>query len=117
MKGFCKVLGNPEKTFKSIHVTGTNGKGSVVSYLKSLFMEHGLNVATFTSPYITKFNERIAYNNQPISDNDLLEIGNLILSKYNTSELKIDFSSYSAGTYMVRIETVKGSQFVKIIKK
>jgi dihydrofolate synthase/folylpolyglutamate synthase len=37
MRGFCKVLGNPEKTFKSIHVTGTNGKGSVVSYLKSIF--------------------------------------------------------------------------------
>lgn len=92
MKGFCKVLGNPEKTFKSIHVTGTNGKGSVVSYLKSIFMEHGLNVATFTSPYITKFNERIAYNNQPISDNDLLEIGNLILSKYNT------FNSLNLGT-------------------
>lgn len=44
--------------------------------------------------------------------------GKQIMQKaYNTSELKIDFSSYSAGTYMVRIETVKGSQFVKIIKK
>ena len=83
MKGFCQVLGNPEKTFKSIHVTGTNGKGSVVSYLKSIFMEHGLNVATFTSPYIVKFNERICYNDQPISDDDLLEIGNLIISKYD----------------------------------
>ena len=86
MRGFCKVFGNPEKTFKSIHVTGTNGKGSVVSYLRSIFMEHGLNVATFTSPYITKFNERIACNNEPISDEDLLEIGNLIISKYDTFE-------------------------------
>lgn len=92
MKGFCKILGNPEKTFKSIHVTGTNGKGSVVSYLRSIFMEHGQNVATFTSPYITKFNERIAYNNIPISDADLLEIGNLILSKYDT------FKSLDLGT-------------------
>ena len=82
MFGFCQVLGNPQNTFKSIHVTGTNGKGSVVSYLRSIFMEHGLNVATFTSPYIVKFNERIAYNNVPISDQDLLEIGNLIISKY-----------------------------------
>lgn len=45
-------------------------------------------------------------------------LGKQIMQKaYSTSELKIDFSSYSAGTYMVRIETVKGSQFVKIIKK
>ena len=92
MRGFCNVLGNPEKTFKSIHVTGTNGKGSVVSYLQSIFMEHGLNVATFTSPYITKFNERIAYNKQPISDKDLLEIGNYILSKYEI------FNSLKLGT-------------------
>lgn len=92
MRGFCKVLGNPEKTFKSIHVTGTNGKGSVVSYLKSIFMEHGLNVATFTSPYITKFNERIAFNDEPISDEDLLEIGNIILSKYDI------FNSLNLGT-------------------
>ncbi len=86
MFGFCKVLGNPQNTFKSIHITGTNGKGSVVSYLRSIFMENGLNVATFTSPYIVKFNERIAYNNVPISDDDLLEIGNLIISKYPTFE-------------------------------
>ena len=91
MRGFCKVLGNPEKTFKSIHVTGTNGKGSVVTYLKSLFMEHGLNVATFTSPYIVKFNERICYNDIPISDEDLLSIGNFIISKYP------DFESLNLG--------------------
>lgn len=87
MFGFCEVFGNPQNTFKSIHVTGTNGKGSVVSYLRSIFMEHGLNVATFTSPYITKFNERISYNNCPISDNDLLEIGNSIIEKYETFNL------------------------------
>ena len=86
MKGFCKVLGNPEKSFKAIHITGTNGKGSVVSYLKSILMEHNLNVATFTSPYIVKFNERICYNDSPISDDDLLEIGNLIIDKYPTFE-------------------------------
>ena len=36
---YCEILGNPQKSFKAIHVTGTNGKGSVVSYLKNIFLE------------------------------------------------------------------------------
>ena len=82
MKAYCEILGNPEKHFKSIHVTGTNGKGSVVSYLKEMFLIHGLKVATFTSPYVYQFNERITYNNEYISDDDLLKYGNYLLSKY-----------------------------------
>lgn len=82
MEYFCKVLGNPEKKFKSIHVTGTNGKGSTVNFLASILTKSGLNVATYTSPYITCFNERIRYNFLPIRDEHLLQIGNYILSFY-----------------------------------
>lgn len=82
MEYYLSLFDNPHKKFKSIHVTGTNGKGSVVSFLKTTLMEAGFNVATFTSPYIIKFNERICYNDEMISDNELLEISNLILSKY-----------------------------------
>ncbi len=83
MLTFCNILGNPQKKFKSIHVTGTNGKGSVVSYLKNICIEHGLNVGTFTSPYIIKFNERISINNIDINDEDILKYSNIILSKYD----------------------------------
>ena len=86
MKYYCNLFDNPQTKFPSIHVTGTNGKGSVVSYLRTIYQEKGLNVGTFTSPYITIFNERISYNNEPISDQDLLNIGNLILSKYSKIE-------------------------------
>lgn len=83
MKYFVSLFDHPEQKFKSIHVTGTNGKGSTVSYLKNIYLANGYNVATFTSPYVIKFNERITYNNQNISDQDLLYYGNLILSKYD----------------------------------
>ncbi|WEV45683.1 bifunctional folylpolyglutamate synthase/dihydrofolate synthase [Streptococcaceae bacterium ESL0687] len=66
-----KLLGNPERDLKVIHIGGTNGKGSTVSNLKSLFMGQGLKVATFTSPFIEVFNERIAINGNFISDQDL----------------------------------------------
>lgn len=82
MKYFCSILGNPEAKFKSIHITGTNGKGSTVAMLNSILTSRGLNVATFTSPYITYFNERIGYKNTPISNDDLLKYANTILDKY-----------------------------------
>ena len=83
---FVSLFDHPEEKFKSIHVTGTNGKGSTVSYLKNIYLKNGYNVATFTSPYVIKFNERISYNNEYISDEDLLKYGNLILSKYDLIE-------------------------------
>lgn len=86
MEYFVSLFDHPEKKFKSIHITGTNGKGSTVSYLKNIYLKNGYNVATFTSPYVIKFNERITYNNEFISDDDLLKYGNLILSKYDYIE-------------------------------
>lgn len=86
MEYFVSLFDHPEKKFKSIHVTGTNGKGSTVSYLKNIYLKNGYNVATFTSPYVIKFNERISYNNEYISDEDLLKYGNIILTKYDYIE-------------------------------
>lgn len=79
---YCKLLNHPENKFKSIHITGTNGKGSTVAMLRSIFMHKGLNVATYTSPYITCFNERIGYNGENITDEDLLKYANIIIKKY-----------------------------------
>lgn len=95
MQFLCQLFNHPEKKFNSIHVTGTNGKGSVVSYLASIFRQAGLNVGTFTSPYIVCFNERISFNNQMISDEDLLRIGNLVLSHYDQiSQAGFDYPSF-----------------------
>lgn len=67
-------LDHPQNKIKTVHVGGTNGKGSTVTFLRCLLEEAGLKVGTFTSPYITAFNERIAINNQPIPDEQLVAL-------------------------------------------
>ncbi|MFW5842109.1 MAG: bifunctional folylpolyglutamate synthase/dihydrofolate synthase [Bacillota bacterium] len=78
MQRASAMLGNPEKQFKSIHVGGTNGKGSTVTFLKNILLEAGYNVGTYTSPYVVRFNERISYNNNDIDDATLLAYINTI---------------------------------------
>ena len=52
-------LNNPHLKMKTIHIAGTNGKGSTVTYLRSVLQDAGYQVGTFTSPYIETFHERI----------------------------------------------------------
>ena len=76
-----------------IHVAGTNGKGSTVTFIKDLLMKKGYHVGTFTSPYIIKHNERIAVDRKPISDLDLLRLINQlypIIEKEHLSMFEID---------------------------
>ncbi len=84
MKYFCSLLNNPEQKFTSIHVTGTNGKGSVVSYLKNILIDAGLNIGTFTSPYIIKFNERISFNGNMITDEEVVELAKRVYDIYDS---------------------------------
>lgn len=67
-------VNNPHLGLPVIHITGTNGKGSTTTFLKELLLSQGLAVGTFTSPYIMRFNERISYNGENISDDDLIRI-------------------------------------------
>lgn len=66
-------LGHPERRLRSLHIGGTNGKGSTVSFLRHMMQEGGYRVGTFTSPYIVRFNERISVNGEEISDSDLMD--------------------------------------------
>ena len=61
-------LGNPHNNFPSIHVAGTNGKGSTCTMITSILKEMNLKVGIYTSPHLIKFNERIKVNNIDISD-------------------------------------------------
>lgn len=76
MEWMLEKLGNPQKNSQFIHVGGTNGKGSTVSFLRHTLVEANYNVGTFTSPYIEKFNERIMMNGEPIPDADVVSIAN-----------------------------------------
>ncbi|MCA9764826.1 MAG: bifunctional folylpolyglutamate synthase/dihydrofolate synthase [Carnobacterium sp.] len=73
-----KQLGNPQDQLKIIHVAGTNGKGSTVTYLQELFLAKKMKVGTYTSPYIVMFNERISINGKPISNEELIQLVNKV---------------------------------------
>ncbi len=78
MEWMMAKLANPERELKAVHIGGTNGKGSTVTFLRSILQAGGYTVGTFTSPYIEQFNERISVNGKPISDAELLQLANVI---------------------------------------
>lgn len=65
-------LGNPEAKFKSIHIAGTNGKGSVSHMLSSVFQEAGYKTGLYTSPHLKDFRERIRINGEMISEDSVI---------------------------------------------
>ena len=71
-----KHLNNPHKKFKSIHIAGTNGKGSVAAFLNSVLIEKGLRTGLYTSPHILDFRERILVNGKMISKNFIIDFTN-----------------------------------------
>ena len=78
MQRAVDLLGNPEQTYPIIHVTGTNGKGSTIAFMRELFVAHGKTVGTFTSPHIVSIHDRICINGEPISDEDFIRLANQV---------------------------------------
>lgn len=68
IEGLLRELGNPEQKIKTVHVTGTNGKGSVSSMIANILRAANLKVGKFTSPHLVKYNERIVIGGEDISD-------------------------------------------------
>src|SRR2546426_7378956 len=67
-------IGNPQTKFPTVHVTGTNGKGSTCAFLASIFQAAGHRVGLYTSPHLVKFNERIRVDGRMISDVDVARL-------------------------------------------
>jgi dihydrofolate synthase/folylpolyglutamate synthase len=65
-------LGNPQHRYACIHVAGTNGKGSVASFLAAILKASGCKVGLYTSPHLVRFNERICVDNAQISDENVV---------------------------------------------
>jgi dihydrofolate synthase/folylpolyglutamate synthase len=74
MRELMALLGDPQYTVPVIHLTGTNGKGTVAAMVTSLLMAHGLSVGTYTSPHLERLNERLQRDGVPIGDEDLAEV-------------------------------------------
>jgi len=92
-KALLEKLGNPQYKLKTVHIAGTNGKGSTTDYLRSILQTAGYTVGTFTSPHLEVHNDRIRVNNLFISDDDLLRFGNQfheIIEENQLSMFEID---------------------------
>lgn len=74
MKELCQALGSPEKAFSTIHVAGTNGKGSVCEKMARALQEEGYRVGLYTSPHLQSFCERIRINQEPIREEKVVSL-------------------------------------------
>jgi len=71
--GILERLGSPEKTFYTVHIAGTNGKGSIASTIASILKSTGVATGLYTSPHLIKFNERFAINGVQVSDDEIVD--------------------------------------------
>ena len=78
MEWMLERFDHPEKNITGVHIVGTNGKGSTLSYMRNALNHNDYSVGTFTSPYIEVFNERISVDGSPISDEDIAELATLV---------------------------------------
>ncbi len=89
----CTILDNPHKKFKSIHIAGTNGKGSTAHIISSILQEEGYTVGLYTSPHLKDFRERIRINGIMISENDVINF--VSKNKKQFEKIKMSFFEYT----------------------
>ncbi len=110
MNYMLEQLGHPERRLKTVHVAGTNGKGSTVSFMRHILQEAGYVVGTFTSPYIESFNERISVDGEPISDEDFVELVKKVKPIVETCEA----TEYGAPTEFEVLTVIALEYFAKV---
>ena len=74
IKILCEKLGNPQDEIKCIQVCGTNGKGSTISFLRSILREANIKCNIYSSPHVKRINERFIYNDEMITDDALVDL-------------------------------------------
>ena len=95
----CEALGNPQDKLRVILVTGTNGKGSVVSYLSSILKEAGYKVGSYYSPHLIKYNERFKINGKDISDREFKKYEKIVLGLFKRGYELTLFEALTAIAY------------------
>lgn len=91
----CELTGNPERKFKSVHIAGTNGKGSTAHMLASVFQEAGYKTGLYTSPHLKDFRERIRINGEMIPEKKVISF----VEKYKSifEEVQPSFFEWTVG--------------------
>jgi dihydrofolate synthase/folylpolyglutamate synthase len=83
------ILGEPQKSFRSLHIAGTNGKGSTATIIASILKESGFRVGLFTSPHLVSFTERIRVDNEQITESEVVNLTEEIKSQIPNSKSQI----------------------------
>lgn len=102
MKYFMEEFGHPEKDLKVIHIAGTNGKGSCTEMMANILINAGYKVGKFISPHLVKYNERIAINNENITNEQMEHLIRKIepkIDKYN-NENEVPITLFELETTM-----------------
>ncbi|WP_027358317.1 bifunctional folylpolyglutamate synthase/dihydrofolate synthase [Desulforegula conservatrix] len=94
IRHLLEKLGSPEKKIKSVHIAGTNGKGSTASSIASILSASGIKTGLFTSPHLIRFNERISINGEHISDSEVVEFYEKV-KQADTGERPATFFEYA----------------------
>lgn len=92
------LLGNPQDSFRSVHVAGTNGKGSVVSMVATTLKEGGYRTGTYTSPHLISFTERIAVNEEPIAEKEVVRLTRIIKARIDEENRQKHFTFFDFTT-------------------
>lgn len=93
-----KKLHNPQDNFKSIHIAGTNGKGSVAAMLAKVFHTAGYKTGLFISPFVINFRERIQINGEFISENDMVKYSQRVIDT-GVETTEFEFITAAAFSY------------------
>ena len=98
IKNLCSKLGNPQDDINCIQVCGTNGKGSTISFLRSILREANIKCNIYTSPHVRHINERFIYNDEMINDDNLSDLLNEI-EKINNGQPLTYFEALTAAFF------------------
>ena len=101
----CNFLNNPQEKFKSIHIAGTNGKGSTAHLLSSVLQEAGYKTGLYTSPHLIDFRERIKINGKKISEEHVIDFVNS--NKENFETINMSFFEYTVAMAFYEFEKEK----------
>ncbi|MBI3604457.1 MAG: bifunctional folylpolyglutamate synthase/dihydrofolate synthase [Nitrospirae bacterium] len=97
-------VGNPHHSFETIHVGGTNGKGSACAFLSSCLRSSGYKAGLYTSPHLVDFTERIVVNSVPISQSDVVRLAGLIRNSISHPVTFFEFTTALAFLYFMEQE-------------
>lgn len=102
-----ELLGNPDKNLKIIHISGTNGKGSVCSYIDDILKKSGYKTGLFTSPHLVTIRERIQVDGELISREDFTQYFNKVYETARANNLKLAYFDFFFGAAMLYFDKCK----------